>query len=44
MSRKSFIVAVVVCGAALARSVPAVAGAVVTDADRGQEKFAGTPV
>ena len=32
MSRKSFIVAVVVCGAALAQSVPAVAGAV-TDAD-----------
>jgi hypothetical protein len=32
MSRKSFIVAVVVCGAALAQSVPAVAGAV-SDAD-----------
>jgi hypothetical protein len=32
MSRKSFIFAVVVCGAALAQSVPAVAGGV-TDAD-----------
>jgi hypothetical protein len=32
MSRKSFIVAVVVCGAALAQSIPAVAGGV-TDAD-----------
>ena len=32
MSRKSFIVAVIVCGAALAQSVPAVAGAV-SDAD-----------
>jgi hypothetical protein len=32
MSRKSFIVAVVVCGAALAQSLPALAGPV-TDAD-----------